>query len=275
MARLYTADYSTGDFNQWTDIQNTVGLWGDWEGPNSAARPTKIGHSLQIERIGSECGYSGRFEARTGDVPSFGGGERTEVGAKSSLAKADIGTTRWYAFSIRFDENYPLIGDTGVSWACVHQFSYYPVHPTSPVIQFGYPTAGAPYGLSGYWYLLQTPQTARVEGGFTYTTNYGIPLVQMPLDRGLWQDIKVQATWKRDNTGMIRLWRNGIRQNFTAEAGGGDTFVGQTAIPDGTGANEQITAVVSAQGIYRNNPTTPTMIVHHTGFRMADTEDGL
>lgn len=272
MTRIWTGDYSNGTFSQWEGLHNSTYVWGE-SGVYGPAWPTKVGHSAEIVPLGGGCGNAARFELRSGERPYYGGGERTEVhGLTMGGSYAPLNSTRWYSFSVKFgDTTFPNIGDSGVSWLTVCQFSFTPTHPTSPVLQFGYPAAGTAGATSGKWYLMQTPSTAVGDGTYTYD-NSGVPtlIAEMPVNPGEWHDIKMQATWKSDTSGSVKLWRNGSAQTLLT---GGTTFTGKTAIAS-SGATT-ISGVTAGQGIYRNYTTTPTMIVYHTGFRMADTEDGL
>ncbi len=86
-----------------------------------------------------------------------------------------------------------------------------------------------------------------------------------PLNVGQWHDVKMQIHFSTsDTTGWIRLWLNGVRQTFL---NGADTYFVRTLIP-GT------TTVYYKEGMYRE-PTAPTDIVYHTGFRSADSEAAL
>jgi hypothetical protein len=74
-----------------------------------------------------------------------------------------------------------------------------------------------------------------------------------------WHDVTMQINWSAsDSVGFVRLWLNGVRQNFV---NGSDTYYVRTLIP-GT------RTVYYKEGYYRK-AMQPTGIVYHTGFRVA------
>ena len=92
----FVGDYSTGDFRQW-EVQ--------CKGYNAAGSEFPGSYSARIVPDPS-YGIAARFEVRTGDVPPFGGGERSEVGGPDSSGGSE-GQVRWYRFATKFDETFP------------------------------------------------------------------------------------------------------------------------------------------------------------------------
>lgn len=250
MTQLFTGDYSSASFRQWPEILTT-----QYQGATSAW-PADGQYPAQIVALG-DCGYAARYELRPGDVLPELSSERVEVTGEDSWAPAN--TTRWYAFSIKFDSTWP--DQTSLGWLEVLQFRDNVGGSVSPTVSFGWAVVDGVR--SGYWYLKHNPQSAPGVG--LSPTNNLTPVAEMPLDLGLWQDIKLRVTWSTDDAvGTLKLWRNGVSQTLV---GGSDTFTGRTLCPGSTAANAH-------QGIYRA-PTAKTNILYHAGFRVADTEDTL
>ncbi len=267
MTRLFTADYSTGDFSQWTALTQANRPYQElgYEWPHTGAYPAQI--------VSADCpdaGYAARFEVRSGDVPSgFSSGERCEVISTSGYDL--VGTTRWYAFSVKFDSAFPTDHPNDVGWGNVMQWHDHPNGAGSPVLSMGWAASTVSGQSPGYWYLFQSKQSAPL----TYVGD-ALPLVELPMDVGQWQDIKLRVVWKQDDTGTVQLWRNGVRQTFTEAAGGGTTFTGQTVCPPGGGGSPAVTGVMPQQGYYRHIQVgAPTGVVYHRGYRVADSEGSL
>jgi polysaccharide lyase-like protein len=195
-------------------------------------------------------GYAARFEVRSGDVPSFGGGERAEVQASESQTGGTEGQARWYQFSTRFDPSFPQ-NHRDLGWGVTNQW-----HADT--------SAGAPPlgwyvdRQNGFWSLVANRQSS--PGAYLPTAS----ICNVPLGTG-WHDVKMQVNWSvSDSTGWVRLWLNGVRQTF---ANGADTYYVRTLIPGST-------TVYYKEGYYRQ-AMRPTGIVYHAGFRTATEEGGL
>lgn len=98
---VFVGDYETGDFSQWGTCQSAV--------TNSGCDAVGRGNrSMRI--VGAPDAHQGRFAARydlgPGDVPNFGGGERTEVRAGAAGADVRAGDERWYQFSMKFPTDF-------------------------------------------------------------------------------------------------------------------------------------------------------------------------
>jgi hypothetical protein len=74
-APLFTGDYSTGDFSRWPSVQNR-----GYNGDGGRYVPTYPATVMDDPAKGKAAG----FEVRSGDVPEFGGGERSDVGSNVS-----------------------------------------------------------------------------------------------------------------------------------------------------------------------------------------------
>lgn len=263
MTRLFTGDYATGDFSQWTRLANKS------YAVNGVYHPARGAYPAAITTDDPECGYCARFEVRDGDVPVGGGSDRSEVFGDDSVYAA-AGTTRWYALSVKFDPTFPT-NRSSLSWGSIAQWKGASVSPYveygSPVLNFGWSLIDAPGYRSGYWYLVWNPQSEPGVG----VNAYARPIVEIPLDLGQWHDIKMRVYWMKNDTGTIQIWRNGEQLSFDSTyGGGGTTFTGQT-VCGGTGP----AGVTFHQGIYRDSAITQTEIVYLRGFRMADSEASL
>jgi hypothetical protein len=260
MTRIFTGDFCTGDFSQWNQIVTKLPV----RDPKLYTPQT---YPAQVIREDKGCGYVARFEVRTGDVPSFGGGERSEVFAPTEAGvHAADGETVWYAFSIKFDPTFPS-DHAKLGWGDVIQWhdSTDPASKWPPVLEMGWAAAGYDPGevTDGYWWLTQAPQNPPG----TYLIPFGSQrLLKLPLNRGQWQDFKMQIKVSSDPAqGFVRVWYNGEPQILL---GGSTTFTGQTMVPTAPGVKVQL-------GYYRQNGIVPTGIVYHAGFRMADSEASL
>lgn len=241
--RIFTGDYSPGNFSQWPGVQNQGYL-----GPGADFVPTNYSASIVRD---PERGYAARFEVRSGDIPPFGGSERSEVQGDDSTGGME-GQTTWFAFSTKFDPSFSTDYNIWPQWNVTNQW-----RPNSsagsPPFSFGL-TAG------GNWSLTIDPQSSPgVYRGGAYS------IWSVPMDRGNWHDIKMQVHFSTSSTGgWIQLWQNGVRQTF---ADGSGTYYFATMIP-GT------TADYYKEGLYRA-PKASTDVVYHAGFRSATTEAAL
>jgi len=232
----FTGDYATGDFSQWHVVQtkNYNDLGKDYVPDYSAS----IVHD-------TVKGDVARFEVRPGDVPPFGGGERSEVEGRPGTG-GDDGQTRWYRFSTKFDSSFPL-NHADLGWGVTNQWHALNADVSPPV-------SWTVDQRNGFWSLTIDKQS--VPG--VYLDAFSI--FDTPLDVGQWHDVMMQINWSAsDETGWIRLWHNGIRQTFVD---GSNTYFVRTLIPGTSG-------VYYKEGMYRK-PTDSTDIVYHTDFRSAD-----
>jgi hypothetical protein len=239
--RLFTGDYSTGDFLQWGWIEA-----GDYVGSPSGYPSTYSATVIDDATYGKAA----RFEVRSGDIP-FGNGERAEVGEDAATTGGTEGQVRCYRFATKFDPTFPQ-NHADLGWAVTNQW-HQDSEVGSPLLSW------SPAIKNGYWSLTITKQSAPGD----YLDTFSI--FDTPLAVGQWHDVTMQVRWSTSDTeGWIRLWLNGIRQTFV---NGADTYFVGTLIP-GT------TTVYYKEGYYRK-PMSPTGIVYHTGFRCAETQEAL
>jgi hypothetical protein len=244
--RLFTGDYSTGDFSQWGKVQNK-----GYNGDELHYVPT---YSATVVDDATK-GKAGRFEVHTDDIPpGMPTGARSEV---EQDPHASEGSTRWYAFSIKFDSAFPT-NHGSLGWGITNQFRSDGIS-SEPTINFGF-LGDTP---DNHWSLIHIPQSAPLVQIGT------VRLLDFPLDEGHWHDIKMRVVWSAsDETGSVQIWYDGVRQTFPASVGGGQTFTGRTMIPGDS-------FVYYKEGYYRESGIAPTGIVYHAGFRIADSEDAL
>lgn len=244
--RMFTGDFSTGDFSQWplmaTKYYGTPEQLLPGSGYTPAYPATIVDDPVK--------GKAARFEVRSGDL--VGKTESSQVTATSDATGATEGQIRWYAFSTKFDPSFPM-NHADLGWALTNQWHDDTNTDGSP--PFGFYVDQ----LNGHWSLTIQKQSApRV-----YLDVFSI--WNTPLDSGSWHDIKMEVKFSTsDDTGYIRLWHNDVRQTFV---NGSDTYFIRTLIP-GT------TSVYYKEGYYRQ-PIAPTGIVYHSGFRSADNEAAL
>lgn len=98
---LFVGDFETGDFSQ----------WGQCQAKNLNKRCRTIGAGNDQMRIvpapdARQGQYAARFNIRPGDVPPFGGGERSEVQSNAAGALVHEGDERWYEWSMKFPEDF-------------------------------------------------------------------------------------------------------------------------------------------------------------------------
>jgi hypothetical protein len=244
--RLFTGDYSTGDFSQWPLMATKYYGTPEQLLPGSGYHPdypaTIVDDPVK--------GKAARFEVRSGDL--VGKTESSQVTGTSADTGGTEGQIRWYAFLTKFDPSFPM-NHASLGWGLTNQW-----HDDAN-------TGGSPpFGfyvdeLNGNWSLTVQKQSAPTVFLDVY------PIWNTPLDRGTWHDIKMEVMFSTsDSSGYIRLWQNGVRQKFLD---GNDTYHVRTLTP-GT------TSVYYKEGYYRQ-PIAPTGIVFHSGFRSADREDAL
>jgi hypothetical protein len=271
MSRLFTADYGNGNISQWSRVQNKDAQWPAHWWPRSGHYP----NTVIVED--PDCGYVNRYECRDGDVPAtLPSGERSDVTGDTDSFAA-IGTTRWYGFSIKFDETYPTSHET-IGWEDLVTFKGC---RASPYLEYGSSVIGFGWGLrdsggwdDGMWHMYYNPQSLPL-----VPDDYGRAILDLPLNLGQWHDIKVRAVWKQDSSGSLQVWHNGEAQVFNGQAGSGTTtFNGKTVV-----GGSDATGVMVHHGIYRQigagygrvGTTGPTEIVYLNNFRMADSESSL
>lgn len=247
MNLLFNGDYATANFCQWSLLQAR-----NYNGSACSYAPT---YSAGVVSDAVK-GNAGRFEVRNGDVPPFGGGERSEVsaGSSSTTTMGTEGQIRWYEFSTKFDVNFPM-NHKDLGWGTTNQW-HAPSDCCSPPVEWG-PSNSA----NGQWSLVLNRQSA--PGVFLSSPEVFIT----PLDRGNWHNIKMEIKWSTSDTvGYVRVWQNGVPQTLT---NGSTTYFGRTLTPgDANGGYYK-------EGYYRKAGIPATGIIYHAGFHVATTEAGL
>lgn len=266
MTRIFTGDFSTGDLSQWPVMANKINT-----GPTDLYTG---GYPVAVISEDKDCGYIARFEVRDGDLPAFGGGERSELFG-DGVTEAVEGDVSWYGWSIKFDATFPnehmtLYSDgfgTPKGWGVVGQWHGVPSNLYDPILSWGW--GGNPAEAAndpGYFGLFQGPELS------DNTPDPAIPfaaraLCALPMNIGQWNDIKVQMKHSADPAlGFVKVWYNS--QPITM-LGGSTTFTGQTLAPNADSQKVQI-------GYYRNGSIVGnTGIVSYANFRIADSEASL
>lgn len=244
----FNGDYSTGDFSQWEIVQNTY---------HNDPPPPPDNYAIQITTTDVPVGatYAATFELRDGDTAA-GSNERTEVQGAYPESSGPVDSERWYIWRTKFD---PVFPDDHASqgWGLVMQ--WHDLSNGSPPIGFYVDDA------DGEWCLRVQEQSS--PGVFVDSH----VLWSHPLDKGVWQEIKLHVYWSTDSdVGFVELWHDGVRQAFSGGpyVGAETTFI-QTFTPGG-GAG-----TYAKQGLYRDVNVTGTAIIHHQGYQASVTEEGL
>lgn len=180
----FLGDFSTGNFSQYSNIQNVVRN-------GSASGYDQSHYSARVEAAGTGHPNAFRCEVRGGDVALGVGGSRCEIRTSSTL-NWEEGDERWFEFSIKFHESFPTPGPS-TSW-CIP-------------LQFHAGTGSPPV-------CLNIPQSGQYAGTLTLE-NHAISLPVLPvgpLDKGKWVDYVLHVKFSNDATiGFVEMWRNKIK----------------------------------------------------------------
>jgi hypothetical protein len=168
------ADSFDGGFGSWSTCQNAF--------MNSGCEDIgSAGHALGLVD-GLSGGKAAKFVVRPGDVPDFGGGERSEVAAHEDAMLTRSGDERWYEFSLRFAEDFPDPVDG--SWFIVMQW-----HSGS-----GSPPLALEVSPDGELYVGGEGGPKKVIG---------------PVRRGEWVNYALNVGF--GSSGFVEAWENGER----------------------------------------------------------------
>lgn len=238
----FDGDYSTGDFSQWwVQCKNYNG--------NGNAFPGSYSASIVGD---ASFGRAARFEVRTGDVPPFGGGERSEVSGGSSSGGRE-GDVRWYRFATKFDQSFPD-NHADLGWGLTNQWHGETLDGSPPI-------SWSVSEQNGQWTLVAERQSRPADYLGT------VVVFSTPLDAGSWHDVTMRIGWSvSESGGFVELWHNGVRQTFTD---GSQTYRVRTLVPTAA------PSVYYKEGYYRDNGIAPTGVVYHSGFRCAATQEAL
>ncbi len=121
---------------------------------------------------------------------------------------------------------------------------------------------------SGYWSLNYSTY------GIEPPTGGQIRLLDVPMDRGNWIDVKMHVGWYDTSSGFVKVWVNGERKDLRytsfGSATGGDTFTGRTVWNNTSGT------FYYKEGLYRDGDVSyPDAVVYHANYRSATDEAGL
>jgi hypothetical protein len=178
---VFSGDYETGNFAQWGNCQSVI-----QNGPCS--RYSGGHYSLRLVSGGGQRqgNYAARFELRNGDVPDFGGGERTEVAAHGAASTRE-GDERWYEWSMKFDEGFSAAGGWGLIVMQWHDAS----NGSPPLALHIRGQSGVEIGGDG------VPHVKKAIG---------------PIRRGQWVDYVLHVKFSRSaTTGWVEAWENGVK----------------------------------------------------------------
>ncbi len=176
---LFTGDWETGDFSQWETCQSAL--------TNGDCRQVGRGdRTMSIVPDARQGRAAARFDIREGDVPDFGGGERSEVMSSAPGAVVREGDERWYQWSMKLPADFE--NPTGV-WFIVMQW-----HSEGN----GSPPLAINIG----------------DGGTVDVGGDGVPSAPRrtlgPVRRGEWVDYTLHVKFSNDaGGGFVEGWENG------------------------------------------------------------------
>jgi Polysaccharide lyase len=177
---VFLADYETGDFSQWDTCQS-VDL-------NSSCADVAGSRSMQVveDPVGRHDRYAARFLVQPGDVPEFGGGERSEVSADDEEnAATREGDERWYEWSMKLPADFR---DPQGDWFIVMQWHS---GDGSPPLAIDISRGTVDIGGDG------SGESRQTIG---------------PIRRGEWVSYVLHAKFSNDReTGFVEAWENGNR----------------------------------------------------------------
>lgn len=221
---VFTGNYDTYFLNQWRSLQ-TRG-WSQFPGYyctyNACVRHDSPAHPS-----------AARFEVRDGDVPPFGGGERSEVltgDGATSAAYVYEGDERWYELSVKFDPSFRNRTTGAAGWLMVMQW---------------FPGNGAPP------LALQVSMAGTLDlGGGGVSREYHRPLG--PVRPGVWVDYVLHVKFSNDPAvGFVEAWENGA-----------------LVLPRLSRPTMSSDRSYLKQGVYRDAAETGTHVVWHDGLRV-------
>lgn len=164
----------------WTNMQTR---------DRNGAPGTYSTYSASIRDGGPGHPTAARFEVRNGDIPSFGGGERSEVRASGTF-DVRSGMESWYSWSMR-------LGDAGGTFPAVSGWGL--------IVMQWHSDEGSP------------PLSIHAENGYISLQNDrsgGYTKNVCPIDPGVWHDYVLHVKWSSSSSGLMEMWRDG--QKFTS-----------------------------------------------------------
>lgn len=177
--QLFVGDFETGDFRQWDVCQSKL--------TNGSCTAVGRGNRAMGIVDGAEArqgGHAARFTVRPGDVPDFGGGERSEVQSSAPGALVHEGDERWYEWSVRYPQDMPDV-----------RGRYF-------VILQWHSSSGSP------------PLAVDLSRGSVDIGGDGVRSAPRrtigPIRRGEWVDYVLHVKFSRKSgTGFVEAWENG------------------------------------------------------------------
>lgn len=221
---MFTGDYDTGNLSQWWTLQAR----GFSEFPGLYCT-----YSACVQDGGSAHETAARYEVRDGDIPPFGGGERSEVRSGDGVTSGGYvveGDERWYELSIKFDETFRNPRTKSFGWFIVMQ--WFPGN-ASPPLTLQVSTANM--------LVLGGDGVARV-----HHRDIG------PLRPGIWVDYVLHVKFSNDPAiGYAEVWQDGR------------PAVARHSRPTMNSPRSYL-----KQGIYRDAGTAGHHVVWHDGLRV-------
>lgn len=175
---VFTGDYNTGNFSQWSNCQ--------WEGYNGGCSSYN-GASRMAKIVNDGPGHetAARFEVQPGDVAPGAGGERSEVRAGGAGDVVE-GDERWYEFSLKVPSDFkPPVGANSGGHFIVMQW-----HSGS-----GSPPLHVSMDASNNLILWHRWDSKKKVIG--------------PVDPGNWHNYILHVKFSNSASGFVEVWRDG------------------------------------------------------------------
>lgn len=177
--QLFTGDWETGDFSQWQVCQSKL-----VNGRCSSIGRGNANMTIVDAPAARQGQHAARFTVRPGDVPNFGGGERSEVQSSAAGALVHEGDERFYEWSVRYPEDLPDVSGRFFIILQWHSSS------GSPPLAIDLSRGSVDIGGDG---VRSAPR--RTIG---------------PIRRGEWVDYVLRVKFsKNKDTGFVEAWENG------------------------------------------------------------------
>jgi Polysaccharide lyase len=242
---LFVGDYGTGDFSQWSVMQNKS------RNASPSGWSASGNYSAQIVED-PERGFVARYEVRQGDRASFDPStvNRSEVQSSGITSGGGEGDLRSFSFSVKFDPTFSE--DTG-GWGVLTNQWHANASTGAPPVAF--------YANGDKWQLIANRQSS--PGAYLGSQ----VLWETPVAPGNWHDIQMVVNFSTsDSAGYVQVWHNGVPQTLM---NGSDNYHIRTLIPGYANPTTYY-----KEGIYRY-ASSSTAIVYQTGFRSAAAQTGV
>jgi hypothetical protein len=196
----------SGDVSFSCGWETTILGDGCWDEKNQMA-------SYSIQRVTDHVrkgNYSARFEVRPGDDPigCTGCGERAEVAemritSNNLIQEDDDSGTQYYAFSVRFDENWVSPEEDPVDGLWSHFFQLHGPDILETSSAFAMDTLNTSNN-EGISVILHTGDLDDPNNSLQWAT---YELSEGSLNKGNWIDFVIKIKWASDFTGSVDVWR--------------------------------------------------------------------